>query len=76
MNSVFLFAPDGLIRCCAIDAPESMHESSLADFGAHQQISNVHNTHQTKVAVDSTFNLSGSLRLVESSQIDPVKNSS
>ena len=38
MNPVFLFAPDGLIRCCAIDAPESMHESSLADFGAHQQI--------------------------------------
>ena len=67
MNPVFLFAPDRLIWCCATDAPGSAHGSSTADSGTRQKMSDVHNKHQAKVAVDSAFNLSGFPCSIESS---------
>ena len=49
VDSVFLSAPDGLIRCCTIDATRSMHNSSLADFGAHEKMSEMCKKHNVKV---------------------------
>ena len=73
VNSVFLFAPDGLIQCCAIDAPGSMHDSSLADFGVCEKMSDKCKKHNAKVVADSASNTSGSPCLIESAQIDPLE---
>ena len=74
VNSVFLFAPDGPVHCCLVNAPGSMHPSSLADFRVHEKMSQVCNKHQAKVVVDLAFNQSGSPFLITSSQeVDPVK---
>ena len=50
-----------------------MHDSSLADFGVHEKMSNTHKKCNAKVVVDSAFNMSGSPCLTKSAQIDPIE---
>ena len=73
VDLVFLFALDGLIQCCAINAPGSMHISPLADFGVCEKMSEMHKKCNAKVVVDSAFDMSGSPCSMESAQIDPIK---
>ena len=53
VNSVSPLVPDGLICCCAIDAPGSAHDSSLADFGVCKKMNDMHKKQNAKVVVDS-----------------------
>ena len=73
VNSVFLFAPDGMIRCCTLNAPGSMRDSTLTDCGVCEKMSNTHKKCNAKVVVDSAFNMSGSPCLTKSAQIDPIE---
>ena len=43
VGSVFAFAPAGLIRCCTINAPGSMHDSTLADHGTYATLEDMNN---------------------------------
>ena len=60
---------------CTINAPGSVHDSSLADqnFGVCKKMSETHKKHNVKVVVDSAFNTSGSPCLTKSAQVDPIK---
>jgi hypothetical protein len=74
VNSVFCFAPDGLIRCATINCPGSWHDSTLADYGIYQKLENLYNEHGAKVVVDSAFGLQARGFLIKSAQQqDPAR---
>ena len=72
VNSVFVFAPDGSIRICTLNAPGTFHDSTMADYGIYQKMEQLHEEYGVKVVVDSAFNLSGKPYLIQSSQDDPL----
>jgi hypothetical protein len=72
VNSVFVFAPDGRIRICTINAPGTFHDSTMADYGVYHKMEELYNEFGVKVVVDSAFNLSDKLYLIKSSQGDPI----
>lgn len=72
VNSVFVFAPDGRIRICTINAPGTFHDSTMADYGVYEKMETIYNSYGAKVVVDSAFNLQQKPFLIKSSQDDPV----
>jgi hypothetical protein len=68
VNSVFCFAPDGLIRCATINCPGSWHDSSQADYGVYRKLEQVYTLHGGKVVVDSAFGLQSRDYLIKSAQ--------
>jgi transposase-like protein len=68
VNSVFCFAPDGLIRCATINCPGSWHDSTQADYGLYQKLENIYNLYGGKVVVDSAFGLQSRDFLIRSAQ--------
>jgi hypothetical protein len=73
VNSVFCFAPDGLIRCATINCPGSWHDSTQADYGLYQKLDRIYTLHGAKVVVDSAFGLQNKNFLIKSSQQDPAR---
>ena len=71
MNCVFVFAPDGKIKACILNAPGTFHDSAIADYGAYEKMEEIYNLYGGKVVVDSAFNLANKNYLVKSSQRDP-----
>ena len=71
INSVFVFAPDGLIRMCVVNAPGCFHDSSIAEFGIYDKLERVFEETGAKVVVDSAFALKRHPFLIKSSQTDP-----
>eukprot|EP00536_Pseudo-nitzschia_multiseries_P015274 jgi/Psemu1/41848/gm1.41848_g len=74
VNSVFAFAPDGRIRICNYNYPDSWHNSTtIADPGVYDKIEELFVKFQAMVCVDSTFRVTtGRLHcLVQSLQTDP-----
>ena len=57
VNSVFVFAPDGLIRMCTINCPGTWHDSQIADYGVYDKMEEVYNNYGAKIVVDSAFNV-------------------
>jgi hypothetical protein len=61
--NLFLFSPDGKIRACYIDAPGTMHDSTMADStmaswsGIYKKLDDLYETTGAKVVVDSAFAL-------------------
>ena len=52
INSVFVFAPDGKIRVCILNAPGTFHDSTMADYGIYEGMEKVFNATGGKVVVD------------------------
>ena len=71
VNCVFVFAPDGKIKACVLNAPGTFHDSAIADYGVYEQMEAIYNLYGAKVVVDSAFNLANKNYLVKSSQRDP-----
>ena len=71
VNSVFVFAPDGCIRICTLNAPGTFHDSTMAEYGVYQKMEELYNDFGVKIVVDSAFNLAGKPYLIQSSQDDP-----
>jgi hypothetical protein len=57
VNSVFVFAPDGRIRICTINAPGTWHDSNMADYGVYDKMEAVYQETNARVVVDSAFKL-------------------
>ena len=74
VNSVFVFAPDGRIRMCTLNAPGCWHDSLMAEYGVYTKMEDVYNNHGGKIVVDSAFNLQAKPFLIKSSQLDPVRD--
>jgi hypothetical protein len=74
VNSVFCFAPDGLIRCATINCPGSWHDSAQADYGVYRKLEQVYTLHGGKVVVDSAFGLQARDYLIKSAQKDPSQD--
>ena len=71
VNCVFVFAPDGRIRICTLNAPGTFHDSTMADYGVYDKIEQLYDEYQVKVVVDSAFNVSKKNYLIKSAQQDP-----
>ena len=71
VNSVFCFAPDGLIRIATINCPGSWHDSTQADYGVYDKLEAIYDNYNAKIVVDSAFGLQGKDFLIKSSQEDP-----
>uniref|UniRef100_A0A7S4AMZ1 DDE Tnp4 domain-containing protein n=1 Tax=Pseudo-nitzschia australis TaxID=44445 RepID=A0A7S4AMZ1_9STRA len=71
INNVFVFAPDGRIRMCTINAPGSWHDSTMAEYGIYDGLEELFNQHGVRVVVDSAFRLASQPFLIKSSQTDP-----
>ena len=72
VNCVFVFAPDGKIRICTLNAPGTWHDSTIAEYGVYSKMEYIYETFGGKVVVDSAFNLSNKRYLIKSSQQDPL----
>jgi DDE superfamily endonuclease len=55
---LFLFSPDGKIRACYINAPGTMHDSTMAKWGRiYNKIDELYVSRVMKIVVDSAFAL-------------------
>jgi hypothetical protein len=56
MSDLFAFAPDGTILACVLDAPGSLHDSTVADFvGLDTLLTDVYDHNGGKVVMGSAF---------------------
>jgi hypothetical protein len=54
--NLFLFSPDGKIRACYVNAPRTMHDSTMASWsGIYKKLDDLYETTGAKVVVDSAF---------------------
>jgi hypothetical protein len=72
VTNIFVFAPDGSVPCCVMNAPGCIHDSTLSDFGdIYDKLQHLYETRNVKTVVDSAFSLSAGEFLVKSVQDDP-----
>lgn len=74
--NVFVFDITGKVVSCAVNAPGSYHDSTVADdYGIYQELLQVYNAHGAKTVVDSAFRTSGqfSVNLIKSRELHPEK---
>lgn len=56
VRNVFVFAPNGVVICCSINAPGSMHDSVIAEWGGVYEKLDAHfRQHGGRCVVDSAF---------------------
>ncbi len=68
VSNVFVFAVDGTIRICGLNAPGSMHDSTIADYtGVYDKLERVYEATGGKVIVDSAFKLRNNPFLIRTS---------
>ena len=72
INSVFIFAPDGKIRVCLLNAPGTFHDSTMADYGVYDAMETVYDESGGEEVMDSAFNIGSKDYLIKSSQQDPL----
>jgi hypothetical protein len=69
ISNVFVFAVDGTIRICGLNAPGSMHDSTIADCtGVYDKLERVYEATGGKVIVESAFKLRNNRFLIRTSQ--------
>jgi hypothetical protein len=69
VSNVFVFAVDGTIRICGLNAPGSMHDSTIADYtGVYDKLERVFELTGGKVIVDSAFKLRNNPYLIRTTQ--------
>ena len=75
VSSVFVFRMDGTIRICGLNAPGTMHDSTLADYGnVYEKLEAVFDETGGKVVVDSAFRLANNNFIIKSGQNVPLGN--
>ena len=53
---MFVFSPAGLIIVCALNAPVSMHDLTVSEWGGlYEKLENGYNLHSGRCVVDSAF---------------------
>jgi hypothetical protein len=55
VSNVFVFAPDGKIICCSLNAPGSFHDSTVSDFGVYERLQFLYEEYSAKTVADSAF---------------------
>jgi hypothetical protein len=56
ISNLFLFSPDGKIRACYVNAPGTMHDSTMARWGnLYDKVDQLYATMGVKIVVDSAF---------------------
>jgi hypothetical protein len=69
VSNVFVFAVDGMIRICGLNAPGSMHDSTIAYYtGVYEKLERVFELTGGKVIVDSAFKLRNNPYLIRTTQ--------
>jgi DDE superfamily endonuclease len=72
ISCIFVFAPDGAIPICALNAPGCLHDSTVAWYGGvYQSLEDMYNTHGVRTVVDSAFQIGTGEFLLKSAQLDP-----
>ena len=73
ISNIFVFAMDGTICICALNAPGTMHDSTLADYGGvYFKLQKIYEETGGKVVVDSAFKLASNPYVIKSSQTLPA----
>jgi DDE superfamily endonuclease len=62
VSCIFVFAPDGTIPVCVLNAPGCLHGSTVADYGGvYDKLRSLCNFYGPKTVVDSAFTMVESL---------------
>mmetsp|Transcript_26532 Transcript_26532/g.41156 ORF Transcript_26532/g.41156 Transcript_26532/m.41156 type:complete len:394 (-) Transcript_26532:56-1237(-) len=73
VSNIFVFAPDGRIVICALNAPGVLHDSKLADYGGvYRKLNKLYERYSIKCVIDSAFCTANNPCLIKSSQTDPT----
>ena len=72
VNSLFVFALDGRIQICTLNAPGTSYDSAMAAYGVYSKMEALYNQYKVKVVVDSAFRLADADYMIRSSQEDPT----
>ena len=67
-----MFGPDGKICICALNAPGTFHDSTMADYHVYEALEKIFERTGKKVVVDSAFGSGVRPFLIKSSQGDPL----
>ena len=68
-SDLFAFAPDGTIPACVLDAPGSLHDSTVADFGGlYTLLTSIFDCNGGKVVMDSAFPRTDNEFIIKSEQ--------
>jgi hypothetical protein len=66
---------DGTIRICGLNAPGTMHDSNLVNYGkVYKKLERVFNKTGAKVVVDLAFHLANNDFIIKSGQNVPLGN--
>lgn len=69
VGNVFVFAPNGCIIASAINAPDAMHDSTIAEWGkVYQKLEEVHTLYAGRCVADSAFSKGNYPFLIKSVQ--------
>ena len=69
IGNLFLFSPDGKIRACYINAPGSIHDSTMANTSnVYEMIDDIYQRTGAQVVVDSAFSKDSRPSLLKSAQ--------
>ena len=72
INSCLLFAPDGRIQMCTINAPGSFHDSTMASYGLYAKMKHIYERTGCRVVVDSAFASDSDEYLIKSNQTPKI----
>ena len=68
-----MFAPDGTIPICALNAPGCLHDSWVAEYGGvYEKLKQLFEMYGAKTVVDSEFTESNGSYLLKCGQLDPL----
>ena len=71
VSAILLFAPDGTIPAAVYNAPGTMHDSTVADYGEmYAKLQLLWDRYRAKTVIDSAFNLEDHPFLIKSSSED------
>lgn len=69
VGNVFVFVPDGTIAACALNAPGSLHDSQIAEWGGiYKKLQDTYDRCGARCVVDSAFAAGDFPYLIKSSQ--------
>jgi DDE superfamily endonuclease len=76
ITNLFVFAPDGLIISCLVNAPGSVHDSTLADWGnVYESLSKIYDENGGRCVMDSAFAALQHPCILRSSKNETLANS-
>jgi hypothetical protein len=75
VSNVFVFRMDGMIWICGLNAPRTMHDSTLAYYShVYEKLERIFEETGGKVMVDSAFHVANNNFIIKSGQNVPLSN--